>query len=312
MWSAMVLSLRCSLSKLYVSYDTPADAKLDLTTLFPDDATSDEMYSVATSCENNCDLFKSNYARMLETIERLILMDKIENAASFVYKPLVKHLATVDITPLLQMTIRVCSLIVNTNERRDLLCSKILYHLIDALNSTKANKKLAPLFFDLILAILELCVMHAPRYAEKLLNKSEFYPWKDLASRIGDLVRICGSYDSIVHNDFFSELDALKNILELISARAKLNPILYRATHEPALKAIVRWSNKNTKYSMHVYKMGGEILDLIDPQQTTIDICSKFIDALRHNVSTDDEDDDDPENVRLRKSIFFQVSPNFF
>ena len=196
-------------------------------------------------------------------------------------------------------------------ERGNQFCSQVLYHLTSALISAKASKKLAPLFFDLILAELGMCAMEAPCYAQIILKKSEFYPWKELTPRIADFVRICGSYDSIVHNDYFSKLDDLASILTLIHDRAKTNPTIVRATHEPALKAILRWSEKNMTYSMHVYKMGGSMLELLDQEQITLDICSKFIDALQHRMSPDN-DDDDQENVRLRNANFFMVSSNFF
>ncbi|CAF4015801.1 unnamed protein product, partial [Rotaria sp. Silwood1] len=150
-----------------------------------------------------------------------------------------------------------------------------------------------------------MVTMGAPDYAARLLTKSEFYSWKELTPRIGHLIRICGSYDSIVHPGYFSKLDPLQDIVKLISDRAKINPIIYRTTHEPVLKCIVRWSGKNTAYSMHVYKMDGSILDLIDNQQATIDICSQFIESLLHRVNGDD-DNDDPEQVRLRNAQFFQ------
>ncbi|CAF4876840.1 unnamed protein product [Rotaria socialis] len=304
-WPPMVSSLRYSLSRLYDNNDTSTDAQLDLSTLLLDDATSDNVHLLATSFENDIELLKSNYTKVLETVERLILMDRFDDASRFTYKPIIKHIASIDHAPLIQMMIRLCSFLANTTERRDQLCSNILYHNTYALLSVKANKKLSSLFSDLILAMLEMYTMDTPGYAAKLLTKSEFYPWAELTYHIGHLIRICGSYDSFVHTDYFSKLDPLQDILKLISDRAKINPIIYRATHEPVLKYILRWSVKNTVYSMHVYKMGGQILDLIDKQQATFDTCSQFIDTLRHRVSGD-EDNDDPEQARLRNAQFFQ------
>jgi hypothetical protein len=249
--------------------------------------------------------------QILGNIERDIAMDKFLDAFHFVNQAIVQHLASLDIIPLLHTLIRICSLLIDTMERGSKMCSQVLYHLTYALTSAKVSKKLAPLFFDLILAELGMRAMEAPYYAQQILTKSEFYPWKELTSRIADFVRICGSYDSIIHKDYFTKLDELEKILALIHDRAKINPIILRATHEPALKAIFRWSEKNTKYSMHVYKMGHPMLELLDPEQITLDICSKFIDALGHRVNPDD-DDDDRENVRLRNTLLFMVSSNFF
>jgi hypothetical protein len=307
----MISSLRGSLSELFASYDTLADAQIDLTPLYPDDSHANDVYTFTTPFENDCDLVKTKYMQILGNIERDIAMDKFLEAFHFVSKAIVPHLASLDIIPLIQTLIRICSLIIDTMEHGNQFCSQVLYcHLARALISAKASKKLAPLFFDLILAELGMRAMEAPCYAQQILNKSEFYPWKELTPSIADLVRICSSYDSIVHNDYFTKLDELAKILTLIHDRAKTNPIIVRATHEPALTAILRWSEKNMTYSMHVYKMGGTMLELLDQEQVTLDICSKFIDALRYRMSPDN-DDDDQDNVRLRNANFFGVSPNF-
>jgi hypothetical protein len=113
------------------------------------------------------------------------------------------------------------------------------------LRDIKANKNLAPLFFDLILAILKLFVIDAPQCAQPMMTKLEFYPWKDLESRITDLINTCISYDKIIHKPYFSNLKDLENIVKLIDDRAKQNPVLLQSTHSIALQAILRWSNKD-------------------------------------------------------------------
>jgi hypothetical protein len=223
-----------------------------------------------------------------------------------------KQLTSVDISPLLHTFIRICSSFTNSTdiEPRNLLCSKILYYLTCTLRDIKANKKVAPLFFDLILAILKLFVIDAPRCVQHMIVKSEFYPWKDLGSRINDLISICISYDKIVQKSYFSNLSDLENIVKLIDDRAKHNPVILRSTHSIALEAILRWSNKDTKYSIHVYKMCRSMLNLIDQNQINVEICSKLIDALINRLYADS--DDDQQEFNQINNFLFTVSLNLF
>ena len=63
------------------------------------------------------------------------------------------------------------------------------------------------------------------------------------------LLQSCVTYDQIIDNATFSELQPLKDILSLIQQRAKINTTMIRATHEVALEAVLKWSvivNKDT------------------------------------------------------------------
>lgn len=217
-----------------------------------------------------------------------------------------RQLASVDIAPLLHTFIRICSSLTNSSdlEPRNLLCSKILHYLTCALRDVKANKNLAPLFFDLILSILKLFVIDTPQCAQYMIVKSEFYPWKDLGSHINDLIKTCISYDKIIHNPYFSNLSDLQNIVKLIDDRTKHNPVILQSTHDIALQAILRWSNKDNKYSMHVYKMCYSMLNLMDKQQINVEICSQLIDALINRITLAANDDDDQQEV-YHSNVFF-------
>ena len=72
----MISSLRGSLSELFASYDTLADAQIDLTPLYPDDTHPNDVYKLTTPFENDCDLVKAKYMQILGNIERDIAMDK--------------------------------------------------------------------------------------------------------------------------------------------------------------------------------------------------------------------------------------------
>jgi hypothetical protein len=245
---------------------------------------------------------------LLETVERLILIGKFIEASTFMDRVIRKQLISVDISPLLHTFIRICSLLTNSTdiEPRNLFCSKILYCLAFTLRDIKANKNLAPLFFDLTLAVLKLFVIDAPQCALPVITKSEFYPWKDLGSSINELISTCISYDKIVHKPYFSNLKELEKIVKLIDDRAKTNPVILRSTHSIALQAILRWSSKDAKYSIHVYKMCYSMLNLIDPHQINVEICSKLIDALINRLYADS--DDDPQEFNHINNFLFRVS----
>jgi hypothetical protein len=296
-----------SLPELFNSYDTPADALLDLT-LCAEVVSSSHVYLIVQLFHNNCDLFITNYTQVLTVIERLILAAKFPEPNQFVSSVITTHFDAIDLEPLLRMTIRICPLQMDAMEHRNLLCSKVLLPISYGLSSIKGKKKSAPLFFEFALATLELYVLDAPECALHVLNKAEFYPWKELIPRIADLVRICASYDTIVEKSFFSKLDKVTAIIALIYERAKGTPVILRTTHDPALEAILRWSDKKTAWCLHVHKTGYTMLDLIDKEQVTVDICVKFIDALRNRVSNDDDDDDEETNGGLAHTHFFVVS----
>jgi hypothetical protein len=219
-----------------------------------------------------------------------------------------KHLSSVDLAPLIHTFIRICSSLTNSTniEPRNLFCSKILAYLTDTLRDIKVNKSLAPLLFDLFIAILKLCVIDAPQCVQYMITKSDFFPWKDLGSSINELISTCISYESIIHKPFFSNLDDLEKIVKLIDDRAKTNPVILKSTHSIALQAILRWSNKDAKYSIHVYKMSYSMLNLIDQYQINVETCSQLIDALQNRIYADS--DDDPEEFDHINNFLFRVS----
>jgi hypothetical protein len=139
-----------------------------------------------------------------------------------------------------------------------------------------------------------------------MITKSDFFPWKDLGSNINELISTCISYESIIHKPFFSNLDDLEKIVKLIDDRAKTNPVILKSTHSIALQAILRWSNKDAKYSIHVYKMSYSMLNLIDQYQINVETCSQLIDALQNRIYADS--DDDPEEFDHINNFLFRVS----
>ncbi len=71
------IDTRCYIqAALFGDGATSTDIQLDLSTLVPDDATTDTIFRLVTSFENDDELFKSNYTKVLETIEHLVLIDK--------------------------------------------------------------------------------------------------------------------------------------------------------------------------------------------------------------------------------------------
>jgi hypothetical protein len=234
------------------------------------------------------------------------------DASQWMYRVIIKHLGSIDISPLIHTLIRICSSLTNSTdlEPRNLFCSTILYYLMGRLRDVKVNKSVAPLFFDLILSILKLFVIDAPQCAQIIITKSEFYPWKDFGSSINDLISICISYESIIHKPYFSNLKELEKIVKLIDDRAKTNPVILRSTHSIALQAILRWANKDAKYSIHVYRMSHPMLNLIDQHQINVEICYQLINALINRLYADS--DDDPEEFNHINNFLFRVSLNLF
>jgi len=193
------------------------------------------------------------------------------------------------------MLIRACSTVII--ESRNDFCQKLIFPIAYELTSKKYNKKLAGIFFDFILAILDLQVIKAPGCAYRILEMSDFYPWKQLDKQIIQLIQSCVAYDKIVNDSSSNQIEELDKIISLIHERTKTNPTIFHATHETALQAILKWLsiiNKETGklYDKHVFKMGQEMTELVDRQQITVDVCIQFIDVLQKRIDNNDEPND--------------------
>ena len=267
------------------------DARIHLTACSEAPLCSAYVDMLSRSYKDHVDLFKANELQVYATVERLISANDVKCADAFVSSVIVKHMDSIrDAEQLLRMCLRLCSSV--HPESRDQFCKVLVSALSYELQKPKFSKKLAPLFFDLVVAILDLHVIDAPACAYRILYKSEFYPWKDLSGPLTHLVQSCVTYDTLVSTSHFSSLDQLEQILNLIGERAKATVSIFRATHETALKAVLKWllmvdDQTGQIYGSHVFKMGGYMLSLIDEQQVTVDTCSRLLEILKRRL--DDE-----------------------
>ncbi|CAF4634898.1 unnamed protein product [Rotaria sp. Silwood1] len=307
-WLAVVETLTRTLPTIFDSYKNPNDAQIYLRACMEPPISSDLIYLMVKSYKRNVNLLEENFNLVLTVIEKLLTLNHLSEARQFVIQVVLEHFDVfVNMEALIQMFIRVCPLI-HADYRND-FCHEILLSVTYKLGNVKCNKSLAPSCFDLVLCILNLCVIEAPKCAESLLEKKEFYPWKELAPRFNDLVRSCVAYEQIDIKSYWSDLDSLSNILRLAGDRAKINTVIFRATHEPALEAVLRWSrsddNDNTKiWSTHVYRMAEAMFGLIDQQKITADSFSQFLKAL-HQKIVDNQQVDYEENIRIQMRSFF-------
>ena len=252
------------------------------------------------------DLIKNNLSHALSALEHLLVGQHIREARFFVDEAILKHLeAAIDIEALVHMLVRACPSI--PVDVRNESCKSVISNVTYKLGRMKCPKKHARLLFDFALTILDLRVVEAPKAAEYLLEKNDFYPWKELATRCSDILRFCSAYDTIEAEPRCSELDSLTTILRIAIDRAKAYPAIYQATHTEALSTIARWTSTKdahgqpTNWSSHVYNMGQAVLDLIDQRQITTDVCKQFIGALEMVTAVDDESIDSSRNS------FFEV-----
>ncbi|CAF3843939.1 unnamed protein product [Rotaria sordida] len=306
-WSAVVETLTRTLPTIFDSYTKPTDAQIYLKACIEPPISSDLIYLIVKSYNRNVNLLKENLNLVLIVIEKLLLLNHLKEARQFVVQVILEHFDIfVNMETLIQMFIRVCPL-VNVDYRND-FCQEILSSVTYKLGNVKCNKSLAPLYFDLVLNILNLCVIKAPKCAQSLLEKQEFYPWKELAPRFNDLVRSCIAYEQIDIKSYWSDLDSLSSILRLVVDRAKINMVIFRATHEPALQVVLRWSHNTKIWSTHVYRMAEVMLDLIDQQKITADICNQFLKVL-HQKIIDNQEVDYEENIcQLLRSFFTNLA----
>ena len=310
-WSEVVSTLTCSLKNLFDSYTDPADTQADLMICLGPPVSSVFIDILAKSFNRNVELFKTNSSQLLTFIERLLAMNNIKDTRIFVEQTIIVHFdSAVDIDALLRMLIRACPLV--GVEHRKELCLHVIWYIARKLYDVKCSKTLAPLYFDFALVLLDLCVEEAPRHARLLLEKTEFYPWKELAPHCSDLVRLCAVYDIIDEKKVINDLSYLEDILGVVGARAKANLVIFRATHNEALRAVIRWlshvENENKKrWGRHVFNMGHKMLDLFDQRQITSETCAHMIEALQKRVVSNVKDDNH-EEVRAMIGPFLYVS----
>ena len=308
-WGSIIPALIRTLPTLFDHYDNPTDAQLDFLLCVEEPICDDYIFFISKSYGRHADLVKNNLSHALSAIEHLLVGGHIREARYFVDEAILTHLETaIDIEALVRMLIRACPSI--PAEVRNESCNVVISNVTYELGRMKCPKKHARLLFDFALAILELRVIEAPKAAEYLLEKNEFYPWKELAARVNDILRSCSAYDTIEVEARCSELDPLTTILRIVLDRARAYPIIFQATHAEALRAIGRWSftkddhDQPKSWSSHVYSMGETVLDLIDHRQITMDVCTQFIDALEM-AAVDDE------SIDLSRNSFFEVRYSF-
>ncbi|CAF1064963.1 unnamed protein product [Adineta steineri] len=292
-WSDVLNTLERACPTLFDSFITPDDAKVYLNTCAEPSISTDYCNLIAKSYQSQADLFTANSSDIFIIVEKLLSQNKIKEAQYFVRNVIVTHFSLINnLEELLQMLIRACPLV--DIQSRNYFCKDIISPIAYEMNRKKANKKLATSYFDLILAILDLIVIEALPCAYRILEINEFYPWKQLDKQLTHLVQSCVSYDKIISNSGFSDLDILEKIIKLIGERAKTNPTILRATHQSALQAILKWSSiidndTGKPYDKHIFNMGTKMTELVDIKQITIDNCYQFIAILQKQINDNDD-----------------------
>ncbi|CAF1275522.1 unnamed protein product [Rotaria sordida] len=303
-WSKITSHLIDNLPELFNSYFNPTDAKIDLE-IYCFTKNSDYKKLIRERFSNQVNLFKANYPQVVLTIENLLLKNNIEEAEYFFDDVLLKHISAIpDLELLLQMFIRISPKI--SIEQREEFTRRILSNLSSKLKEVKVNKKLWPLFINLAIVALELHTSEGPFCADELLIKENFYPWKELGERLGKIIYLCGSYDDFILSEqsYFNKFDNLQDILSTIYDRAKVNNNLFRETHSHALKYSLRWASPPQKsdankqqWTIHVYKMGIFMINLIDRKQITLDIYSQLLQKLYIRLQLEEDIDDETEGT---------------
>ena len=289
----MIFTLTRTFPTLFHSFTEPDDARLHLISCVEPPVSADYVNCIAKSYQIQANLFKTNESQIYLAMEKLITQNNMKEAERFMRDILCTHISLItNPEELIHMLIRACSSV--NIASRDIFCKEIISHMSYEFGRLKFNKKFAGIFFDLILAILDLNVEEAPASALRILEINEFYPWKQLDKQITHLIQLCIAYDQFLLDSNSSKLDALENIIIKIQDRIKAYPTLRSATHETALQAVIKWAaitNNNTQktYGRHVFKMGQKMTELIDRQKITVDICSKLIETLQKRIDNNDE-----------------------
>ena len=309
-WAEVVASFQRGLPTLFDQFENANDAAATLDDCQDGSSLSTEFLELlSNSYKKDANLTKKNFAQLLSIIERLVLAARIDDASHFYDNTIDAHFNTgIDIEALLKTFLRLCPRV--AIEYRSLFCRKIIQTVSNQLEDVRCKKQLAPLFFDFALAILDLRVIEAPPCAQRLLKKSEFYPWRELAPKCAHLVRSCATYEMI-------ESCSVDNLVDLLQKRAQVHKTIFQSTHTEALKAILRWlipppNCKRKQWPFQAYRMASDMVDLLDSRQMAAEQCVQLIDGLRRGISTHDTDEDDDDDATQYLSgwrgSFYRVS----
>ena len=295
---------------MFDDYTNLIDSGADLALCVEQPISTDFLDLIIHSYHSNVELYKTNSIKVLNVIETLILLKAFDHAYKFVEQVVIEHFNVVaDIEHIIRKLLNICPKL--AMDHRAEFCQNFLSPITNELAQKKCPKELASLFFDLILAILNLCAVEAVKCVEQLLEKTDFYPWKELGPRFADLIRACAAHEKIHADSFWSDLDNLRDILQIVVDRAKSNTTIFRAVHRPALDALYRWCESSTDangkiWGNHVYRMGEGLLDLVDLQRVDADLCIDLTKFIRQCIKDNEKNED--EKVRPSFKSFFIVS----
>ncbi|UJR31959.1 hypothetical protein I4U23_019432 [Adineta vaga] len=297
--STIWLEISCIIERtfptLFDMFTSPTDAQQHISAAIAPPVSPKYVSLLAKSLQQHPDLFKNDPSQIYVAIEKLVSHNLFKEAECFFSHVIAPHFDLItNLEELIQTFIRMCSSVVDL-ECRSSFCKHLVSPLSYELTKKKLNKKLGNSCFDLIVAIVDLTVIEAPSCAKRLLSISEFYPWKQLDQQLTHLIQSCSAYDQIIVSSTNSELDNLDGMLKLIHDRATTNPSMLRATHQPALEAVLKWSSpinidNGQAYPKHVYTMGEPMTELVDEKQMTVDICRQLISILQKHVDSVDDD----------------------
>lgn len=241
---------------------------------------------MAETLESNKEIFQAKFQEILTIIETLLSTKMFDVCGHFIEKVIFTNASSDEEID------RFMSLLINFSpkvgaaDRRDFfrdVMGKSRYFLEDF----PASKKISVRYFDFAEAILSLKVDHAPNSALHLLQRQNFYPWKDLSNRIDNLIRLCVDYQTIEDDPYGShELDELEDIFELIRERGTVQRAILRNVQQQAQFNALRWSTfpneKNPKLlPRFVYRMGRALVTLIDIEQVDINFCCQVIQSFK-------------------------------
>ena len=301
-WAPIIFVFTRTIPNLFDIYVDSADVKIDIELCGTEPICSDHVFFVSKSYKTHPEFIKDNFSSVLFAIEHLLIGKHDRQTQFFLSEAIFPHLESgLDLEALTKLFIRVCPLI--PLENRDETCKNVISNVTYQFARLKCSKKLAPVFFEFALVLLNLHVVQAAPCAEQILQKNDFYPWKELSNRFVELIRLCVAFDDFDVKKTFSDLDSLSKILRLIAERAKGLPVLYRTTHSEALKAISRWIEPKS-WSNHVFRMAENMLDLIDKRQINVELCVQFIEGIRAKIIANEENEENNQQYSISFSFY--------
>lgn len=286
-WNEVAIIISRDFGEVFLRFDDPKEVEKDLEICSTPPISTIYFEVLLKLFSRDVEIFKQTEDKLFETCERFFLLDELEFADRFVREVFLVNLTKISsLEKFLKFLMKIGEKI--SVEKREQFVKTTIFETIYQLENAKFAKTFSELFFDFSLSLIALRTESSPSMALRLIQKENFYTWKNLTEKIGIFLEISLSFDEVsVQVEQFSP-DDLERILRIFAERAKFVESIFRATHQTALNKLRQWSKLSTvKHGRFYTEIGRQTLDLLDDRQLNLDFATEFSQIIFDQLQTE-------------------------